>query len=244
MTASPPARGGQQHIPRPAGARAGRPAPWVHAVQTGNVDVSVEGIAAMLEAKGPARGPDVTVADARAAAVLVALFADDGTRSGDARVVLTRRSATMRNHRGEIAFPGGRQEPGEELHRAALREAQEEVGIDPASVQIVGALDQLTTVASRFLVAPYVGVLEARPDYHPNPAEIDRAFDVALGELMAPDVYREEVWDFPWGERNVSFFLLEGETVWGATARILRELLVLVTGTGDPYADRHAHPQL
>jgi hypothetical protein len=57
-------------------------------------------------------------------------------------------------------------------------------------------------------------------------------------------VYQEEIWEFPWGEHIVIFFLLEGETVWGATARILRQLLLLVTGLSDPYADRHAHPQL
>jgi 8-oxo-dGTP pyrophosphatase MutT (NUDIX family) len=196
-----------------------------------------------VAARGPALGPDVTVADARAAAVLVALFASDDGSDG-ARVVLTRRSSTLRNHRGEIAFPGGRQDPGEALHHAALRETNEEIGIEPAAVEIVGELDQLTTVASRFLVAPFVGVLAEPPEYRPNPAEIDRAFDVALAELLDPDAYREEVWDFPWGERHVSFFLLDGETVWGATARILRQLLVLVTGTADPYADCHAHPQL
>lgn len=189
-------------------------------------------IARLVGDRGPARAPDITVADARAAAVLVPLFAADD--DADARVVLTRRSSKLRNHRGEIAFPGGRQEPGEALGDAALRETNEELGIDPARVHVVGELDQLTTVASRFLVAPYVGVLpDGRPEYHPNRAEIDRAFDVPLSELLAPDVYIEEMWDFPWGARHVSFFLLEGETVWGATARILRQLLLLVTGTDD-----------
>jgi 8-oxo-dGTP pyrophosphatase MutT (NUDIX family) len=219
-------RGGPQQIPRPAGARAGRPAPWAGR-SPNDVDLRVGTVARLVADRGPAGAPDMTVVDARAAAVLVALFGDD-----DARVVLTRRSSSLRNHRGEVAFPGGRQEEGEALAEAALRETHEELGIEPARVHVVGELDHLTTVASRFVVAPYVGVLpEGRPDYHPNAAEIDRAFDVALRELLAPDVYVEEVWDFPWGERHVSFFLLEGETVWGATARMLRQLLLLVTGT-------------
>jgi 8-oxo-dGTP pyrophosphatase MutT (NUDIX family) len=220
-------RGGPQHIPRPAGARAGRPAPWADRPPA-DVDLRVDTVARLVHGRGPAGAPDTTVADARAAAVLVALFGGD---DDDAHVVLTRRSSTLRNHRGEVAFPGGRQEEGEALADAALRETHEELGIEPATIQVVGELDHLTTVASRFVVAPYVGVLPGgRPEYHPNAAEIDRAFDVALRELLDPDVYVEEVWDFPWGERHVSFFLLEGETVWGATARILRQLLLLVTG--------------
>ncbi|HET7652615.1 MAG TPA: CoA pyrophosphatase [Acidimicrobiales bacterium] len=223
-------RGGPQHIPRPAGARAGRPAPWAD-VSPADVDLRVDTVARLVRDRGPAGAPDVTVADARAAAVLVALFGAGGA-DDDARVVLTRRSSTLRNHRGEVAFPGGRQEEGEALADAALRETHEELGIEPATIHVVGELDHLTTVASRFVVAPYVGVLPGgRPDYRPNAAEIDRAFDVALRELLEPDVYVEEVWDFPWGERHVSFFLLEGETVWGATARILRQLLLLVTAT-------------
>lgn len=232
-------RGGEQDIPRPAGARAGRRPPWADVPPQ---RITVPDVVAAVAAKGAPLAPDVTVADARAAAVLVALFPDPV--DGDARVVLTRRASTLRSHRGEIAFPGGRQDPGEELHHAAIREAHEEIGLDPAAVDIVGELDHLTTVSSRFVVAPFVGVLPGRPDYRPNHAEIDRAFDVPLAELLQPDVYQEEVWEFGWGERYVSFFLLEGETVWGATARILRQLLLLVTGTGQPYADGRAHPEL
>lgn len=229
-------RGGPQRIPRPAGARPGDPAPWAGS----RVVPAVDDVIAALAGRGPARDPEVAVAGARAAAVLVPVF-DEG---GVARVVLTRRSSRLRTHQGEVAFPGGRQEPGEDLWHAALRETAEEIGLDPRQVEPAGELDRLVTVASRFVVAPFVGVLPGRPAVRPNPAEIERVFDVALTELLEPDCYHEEIWDLPWGERRVSFFLLEGETVWGATARILRELLVLVTGAGDPYADRHAHPQL
>ena len=179
-----------------------------------------------MSGRGPGAAPPFTVPDARAAAVLVPLFEEDGA----AWVVLTRRSSHLRNHRGDVAFPGGRQDPGEDLMGAALREAREEVGLAPDRVEVIGELDRLTTVSSGFEVAPFVGVLPGRPVLHPNLAEIARVFDVVLDELLDEGVYREETWELPWGEREVSFFELEGETVWGATARILRQLLVLVTG--------------
>ena len=223
-------RGGPQRIPRPAGARPGLPPPWVDGTDDVRLDLAT--VAAAVAANGPAKPSTLRVPDSRAAAVLVALFED--APGGEAQVVLTRRSSKLRNHKGEVAFPGGRQDPGEDLRTAALRETREEVGIEPGSVDIVGELDQLTTVASRFLIAPFVGVLrDGRPEYRTNPAEIERAFDVPLAELLTPECYREEIWDLPWGEHYVAFFELEGETVWGATARILRQLLVLITGTVD-----------
>jgi 8-oxo-dGTP pyrophosphatase MutT (NUDIX family) len=187
--------------------------------------ITVADVRRALADRGPGGPPEWTVPGARSSAVLIPLF-DEG---GEAHVVLTRRSNELRNHQGQVAFPGGRQDPGESLEAAALREAWEEVGIEPASVDVVGELDLLTTVASAFVIAPFVGVLPARPLLRPNPAEIDRAFDVPLSELLHPDAYRAEEWGLPWGEREVSFFELEGETVWGATARILQQLLTLVT---------------
>jgi 8-oxo-dGTP pyrophosphatase MutT (NUDIX family) len=169
------------------------------------------------------------VPGARSAAVLVPLFEE----AGELRVVLTRRTAHVPNHQGEVAFPGGGVEPGEEPVAAALREAHEELGIDPSAVEIIGELDHLATVSSRFVIAPFVGALAGRPELRPNPAEIERAFDVPLRELFSEEVYREEIWDLPWGEREVTFFELVGDTVWGATARILRQLLAVLAADAD-----------
>jgi 8-oxo-dGTP pyrophosphatase MutT (NUDIX family) len=213
----------RQQIPRPATARPGGPPPWA-TVAAGQRGIDLGRVRRALAGRGPAGPPEVAVDDPTAAAVLVPLFEEGGR----ARVVLTRRAATLRNHQGQIAFPGGSQDPGEDLRAAALRETEEEVGISPAQVEIVGELDLLTTVASRFLVAPFVGVLAARPTFRPNRAEIDRVFDVALEDLLGDDVYREEVWQLPWGERAVPFFELADDTVWGATARILQQLLTEV----------------
>jgi 8-oxo-dGTP pyrophosphatase MutT (NUDIX family) len=161
----------------------------------------------------------------RPAAVLCALFEEDG----DTFVVLTRRSANLRSHTGEVSFPGGRLDRDESPMAAALREADEEVGLDPSDVEVIGELSPLATMNSRASIAPFVGLLEARPRLRANPDEVDLAFSVALSELMSPGVYHEERWAFPgWGERAIHFFELVGDTVWGATARMLRELLDLL----------------
>jgi 8-oxo-dGTP pyrophosphatase MutT (NUDIX family) len=167
---------------------------------------------------GPSRRP---------AAVLCALFDEDGR----AHVVLTRRSSRLRSHTHQVSFPGGRIDPGEEPVRAALREAHEEVGIDPAAVELIGRLSSLRTVLNPAPITPYVGVLPGRPDLRPNPAEVERAFTVPLNELIDPEVFRVEVWTFPDGsEQEMQFFELVGDTVWGATARMLFELLEVVSG--------------
>jgi len=172
------------------------------------------------------------------AAVLVPLFEEDG----DARVVLTRRSPNLRSHQGEVSFPGGRIEPHEEPEQAALREAAEEVALDPGSVELVGRLSPLSTFSSRSVITPVVGALRGRPNLRRNPSEVDHVFDVALAHLTEEGVFREERWSFPdrpvpahvTGELEedrsfpVWFFELENDTVWGATARILVELLRLV----------------
>jgi 8-oxo-dGTP pyrophosphatase MutT (NUDIX family) len=170
------------------------------------------------------------------AAVLVALY-DEG---GEARTVLTRRSAALRAHRGEVALPGGRIDPGEGPVEAALREAAEEVALDPASVRPAGWLDPVVTFSSTSLILPVVGALPGRPDLVANEAEVARVFDVALADLVADGAFHEERWRVPGrrvggspdGSFPVWFFEVAGETVWGATARILYELVCLVLGVG------------
>lgn len=163
------------------------------------------------------------------AAVLVTLFEE----SDETRVVLTRRSTALRAHGGEVSFPGGRAEPGESPEQAALREAAEEVGIDPAAVWTAGRLSSLRTVSSGSRVVPVVGVLDARPSYRVNAAEVARVFDVALAELLVDGVFHQEHWPMASGDggrvwRPVTFFELAGETIWGATAAVLLELLIAV----------------
>jgi len=164
----------------------------------------------------------------RGSAVLVPLYEHEG----EVYVVLTRRSPSLRVHSGEVSFPGGGQDPGEELVDTARREALEEVALDPATVEIVGELDHLSTITSDSFIVPYVGLLSGgRPELRPNPGEVDAVLTVALSELMLPEVYREERWSIFGDHRSIFFFELYGDTVWGATAAMLRQFLGLVTGT-------------
>jgi len=174
-------------------------------------------------------------------AVLVPLFEEEGR----AWVVLTRRAQHLRSHKGEVAFPGGRQDDGESLMDAALREAREEIALDTQLVEIVGELDHLATVSSNSSIVPYVGVLPSRPiRLEPNPAEVEAILMVTLEELLDDEVFRTELWQWQPGapvgaeaegtERPIHFFDLYGDTIWGATARMLVNLLSIVTGVPHP----------
>ncbi len=226
------ARGGPQKIPRPPGARAGDAAPWADTSADARTAIELARVRGVLEELGDPRRPEARLPGAMPAGVLVPLFEEDG----ETRVVLTRRTTTLPSHRGEVSFPGGKALVGEDLRSAALRETEEEVGLSPDAVEIVAELDHLATVASRFVLAPFAGLLTARPALTPNPSEVDRAFDVTLAELLQDGVFREERWQIFDEERPVFFFELVGDTVWGATARILYQLLALIT-VGDVPTD-------
>jgi 8-oxo-dGTP pyrophosphatase MutT (NUDIX family) len=157
------------------------------------------------------------------AAVLVPLLAVEGTAS----LLFTRRSASLPHHQGQVAFPGGRHHPGEDadLASTALREAHEEIGLDPRDVRLVGPLDDLETVATRFVITPFVGVVPHPYSWRPSPHEVDAIFTVPLETLRAPGAERREVWDFGGREVEIDTFPVEGHVIWGATQRITRNLL-------------------
>ncbi len=158
---------------------------------------------------------------ARHSAVLVALAPSDR----GVEVLLTRRSMDMRTHRGEISFPGGRLDPGETAVDAALREAHEEVGLDPALVHVEGELEHLNTVVSRSYIVPVVATSPHRSTLQPASPEVDRVLWVPLAEFTRPDTYRSERWGTPPTDRLLHFFELDDETVWGATASVIIQLL-------------------
>jgi 8-oxo-dGTP pyrophosphatase MutT (NUDIX family) len=225
-------RGGRQVIPRPAGAHPGAEAPWAGLDEGHRQGITLERVRSALHAHHRAlRGAERVTVDGipdpgAPAAVLVPLFEEDG----EARVVLTRRAAHLRSHRGEVSFPGGRLDAGETPESGALREAAEEVGLDPVGVELVGRLTKLGTVSSGTTITPVVGLLADRPRLVANPTEVEHVFDVALAELAGPGLFREERWALP-GRGDafpVWFFELPDDTVWGATARMLVELLRLV----------------
>ena len=221
-----PSRGGAQIVPRPLDARPGPPAPWAALDERARV-VDLARVRRAL-AVAPLRPAPVEQPGGRAAAVLVPLWEDDGT----AWVLLTRRAGHLRTHKGEVSFPGGGQDPGEALTDTALREAWEEVGLDPATVEVVGELDHVTTRSSETWIVPFVGFLPGRPvGLAASPGEVDEILMVPLTELLLDEVFREEVWTFDDALRPMHFFELVGDTVWGATARILHQFLALVLET-------------
>jgi len=237
--------------------RSGRAAPWVDVDPAVRSSVSLSAVVDVVVARD--RSGDVALTatavsefsrsfadaypDANPAAVLVALFEE----AGQARVLLTVRSSRLRSHQGEVAFPGGKLDPDEGIDDGARREAFEEVGLDPSLVTVVGHLTAMPTVSSNTLMTPVVAVLDQRPVTAPAPDEVSRVFDVALHELLADGVFAEELWAVPGrhgadgrpgGEFPVWFFSVAGETVWGATARVLTELLCLVLGVAVPSSAR------
>lgn len=237
-----------QVIPRPADWQPGGPPPWADLAPARRTSIGLSSILAALDAAGqggpaPADVGSDAIFEAPAlgegssplrvnAGVLAPLFEEDG----EARVVLTRRSTDLRTHQGQVSFPGGRLNEGEDAPSAALREAHEEVGLDPALVTTVGWLHPVLTMVSASFILPVLGTLPERPDLVPNPGEVERIFDVSLAELADPVIFHEERWRVPGraiaGSADNSFpvwfFETCGEMIWGATARMLHELLSIV----------------
>lgn len=209
--------GGAQRIPRPDVWELGDEAPPV----THPLRVRVDDIVDRLNGATVGRPIAPAFPNARPSAVLVALA--DGPHG--AEVLLTRRAEHLRNHRGEISFPGGRLDPGETPVEAALREADEEVGLDPTEAVVVGELAHLNTVVSRSYIVPIVARLPARLQLEPASPEVERILWVPLAELVRPDTYRVERWGRHPTDRTLYFFELDDETVWGATAAMLVDLL-------------------
>ena len=210
----PGRRGGAQQIPRPAVFTSSSTAPW----PTG----SQWSLDALVDAVPPESGPMLPAfPGSRLSAVLLALVEGDH----GVEVLLTRRSMAMRTHRGEVSFPGGRVDDGETVVEAALREAHEEVGLDPAAPRVVGELAHLNTIVSRSYIVPVIATLDHRPELSAQTAEVDRVMWTPISELTAPGVYHVERWGAPPLDRPLHFFELADETVWGATAHVLVDLL-------------------
>lgn len=155
------------------------------------------------------------------AAVLVPIVAD---MESDPRVVLTRRNADLRNHAGEVSFPGGSREPRDStLVETALREAEEEIGLRREQVTIVGALTATSTFATKYAIHPFVGVIAAASEWSLAPLEVAAILELPLRELSAS---RGRIQLTRHGYTfETDAFLISGETIWGATARILDDLL-------------------
>ncbi len=165
------------------------------------------------------RGAAVAAEGQRRAGVLVPLYVRDGALW----VLLTRRTESVERHRGQIAFPGGGEEEEDEtLYRTALRETEEEVGVAPEDVRYLGALSALTTVTD-YYIEPYVGAIPHPYPFRIQESEIAGLVEVPLPALLDPKAL--ETRPFPGREEPVLFYHYGEQVIWGATARMLKELL-------------------
>jgi 8-oxo-dGTP pyrophosphatase MutT (NUDIX family) len=168
----------------------------------------------------PAEAAAMKAPGATQAAVLVPLFGHPG-QSG---LVFTERRSDLRRHPGEISFPGGRRDgPAEDLTTTALREAEEEIGLDPGEVEVVGALPPVGTFVTGYKVHPFVGLIPEGLPLRPNPAEVAAILLLRLEELRAGFALRRLV------RRGIPIrtptYVVGEHLIWGATARILGDLL-------------------
>jgi 8-oxo-dGTP pyrophosphatase MutT (NUDIX family) len=148
---------------------------------------------------------------------------------GEAVLVFAQRTDRVGQHAGQISFPGGRIDAGDpdELH-AALREAEEEVGLARAAVQPLGMLDDTETFATQYVITPWVGLVREPVVWQPDGHEIEKVIEVPVAALLARGCFRVEQWTRDGVTRDVYFYDYQGTTIWGATARILKQYLDIV----------------
>jgi 8-oxo-dGTP pyrophosphatase MutT (NUDIX family) len=176
----------------------------------------------------PSRDPSA-LAGYRQSSVLVLLYNDNGVL----KTVLLKRHDYQGVHSGQVGFPGGKQEPGETLEATALREANEEIGIEPGSVQILGQLTRLFIPVSRFIVQPFVAVAPVKPVFIPDPYEVQQVIEVDVESLIGNALIRSGMITHSDGLRIATpYYEVQGFTVWGATAMIISELSVVLQETG------------
>jgi len=166
----------------------------------------------------PEEAAEMDAPGTKDAAVLVPLTPDPWS------ITLTERRDDLRRHAGEISFPGGRQdEPDEDLRSTALREAHEEIGLDPDTVELVGALPPVGTFVTGYRVFPFVGIVQPGQNWRPQASEVAQVLEFTLADLIAGHEMQRLL------RRGVPIktptYTVDGHMVWGATARILESLL-------------------
>jgi 8-oxo-dGTP pyrophosphatase MutT (NUDIX family) len=159
------------------------------------------------------------------AAVLLPIVA-----RGEPMILFTKRTDRVGHHKGQISFPGGVMDPTDaSLLDAALRECEEEIALPRAAVEPLGALDDTETVATSFVITPFVGLIREPVAWQPDGEEIERVIEVPFAALVEEGSFRAEIVTRDGIERPVYYFDYEGDTIWGATARILVHYLELVS---------------
>jgi 8-oxo-dGTP pyrophosphatase MutT (NUDIX family) len=171
--------------------------------------------------------PDPPLPDGTPAAVMVPLLALE-----EPALLFTRRTELVRDHKGEISFPGGvRHADDPDLVTTALRETEEELGIDRDAFEVLGGLAPVQTFVSGYVIAPFVGLLRERPILRPSTIEIDEVLELAVSRLAAVERAIEPD-GAPPGAPAMYVYEVQGNTVWGATGRIVHGFLKILRGGG------------
>ena len=162
----------------------------------------------------------------RSAGVMALLFPYSDGAPG---LILTKRREDLPEHAGQIAFPGGRQENEESLVQTALRETEEEIGLSPSRIQMLGPLSPLYINVSNYCVYPFVGLLDEIPStLKLEENEVHSVLKISISQLAAPQTRREEIRTIRGQRLRVPYYAINNEVIWGATAMILAELLMVL----------------
>ena len=163
--------------------------------------------------------------DRTPAAVLIPFFEKDG----EPHLLFTKRTDLVQHHRGEICFPGGVKEDSDpDLLRTALRELEEEISVPENNVEVLGSLDELETVASNFVVVPYVGYIGGGVRFYANQEEVEQLLEIPFSHFKDPAIFREDTRIIDQQSYRVYYYQWQSHTTWGVTGRIVKSLLDLL----------------
>jgi 8-oxo-dGTP pyrophosphatase MutT (NUDIX family) len=162
--------------------------------------------------------------DAKKASVLILLFPD----SNNIHFFLTQRTLSVEHHKGQISLPGGTCEKNEKTINTALRETEEEIGVDKNEVEIIGELTPFFTPTSGFIVHPFIGWCNRRPKTNKQTDEVHTLFSASLSQLLNDQILELENWNLRGYEAKVPFYNFDGHKVWGVTAAILSEFKLIL----------------
>jgi 8-oxo-dGTP pyrophosphatase MutT (NUDIX family) len=185
-------------------------------------ELSTEGLRARIAAALDRDRRALTLPERVRAAVLV-LFV---FRRGVPALVFGKKTEDVPHHKGQFSFPGGVVRSSDaSVVEAALREAEEEIGLDPGAVEVLGLFHDIPTTVTNFLITPVLGLARGEPTFTPDGREIERVIEIPLAHLLEPATFREEEWEREGVKRAVLFVSYGDDVVWGTTGRILREVL-------------------
>lgn len=192
-----------------------------------NLLLPLPGRSAQFKLEPPTRKdyPDVIPSDARLGAVLALFFPDAGSK----RLIFIHRTPSRGVHSGQISFPGGAYETGDQnMRNTAIRETNEEIGITASQINVIGKLSTLYIPPSNFLVHPFVGYLDKKPAFKPDPSEVSGVFSVSVDQLLHEECVRIMETVVHGFSLKVPCFYVDQKIIWGATAMMLSELLEII----------------